>query len=165
MGRTLVAFFSATGATKRLAEKIANTICADIFEIKPLVEYTKDDLKWPSRNNRTCMEMKNKRFRPRISNGYVDLDEYDEIFLGFPIWYFTAPTIINTFIEQNNFAGKKVYVFVTSGVNTVDKSIKDLQTAYPYINFVSGKRFRSAFYPNDLVDWINECEGERCYTA
>ena len=163
MSSTLVAYFSATGTTKRLAHKIANTIDADLFEIQPSIEYTDDDLRWPSRNNRSCVEMKNKRFRPGVSNKIDNIDDYDEIFLGFPVWYFTAPTIINTFIEQNDFTGKKVYVFVTSGVNSVDKSFKDLQTAYPEICFVSGKRFSGTYYPRDVFDWINE--GERCYTA
>lgn len=165
MEKTLVAYFSATGATKRLAEKIANTIDADIFEIKPAEEYTKEDLRWPSRNNRSFVEMKDKNFRPKIKDGIIDMDDYDEIFLGFPIWYFTAPSIINTFIEQNDFRGKRVYVFATSGVNNADKSFKDLQNTYPYINFVSGKRFRCAFYPNDLFNWLRECENEKCYSA
>lgn len=163
MSSTLVAYFSATGTTKRLAHKIANTIHADLFEIQPTIEYTDDDLRWPSRNNRSCNEMKNKRFRPGVTNKIENMDEYDEVFLGFPIWYFTAPTIINTFIEENDFTGKKVYIFVTSGVNSVDKSFKDLQAAYPDICFVSGKRFRGAFYPKDLYTWINE--SEKCFTA
>ena len=141
MSSTLIAYFSATGTTKRLAHKIAKTIDADLFEIQPTIEYTNDDLRWPSRTNRTCVEMKNRRFRPGIVNKVENMDDYDVIFLGFPIWYFTAPTIINSFIEQNDFTGKKVYIFVTSGVNSVDKSFKDLQTAYPNICFVSGSIF------------------------
>lgn len=154
MDKTLVVFFSATGATKRLAERIANTLYADIFEIKPLVEYSDEDLKWPSRNNRSCMEMKNKRFRPEMLNNIDSLDEYSRIFIGFPIWYYTAPSIINTFIEENNFDGKDVYIFVTSGVNTVDKSFKDLKKTYPNINFITGKRFSGAFYPRELYKWL-----------
>lgn len=163
MEKKLVAYFSATGATKRLAEKIAKTLDADIFEIEPSVEYTNDDLRWPSRNNRSCVEMKNKRFRPGVLNKISNIDEYDKIFLGFPVWYYTAPTIINTFIEQNDLVGKAVYVFVTSGVNTVDKSIKDLQKTYPEICFISGKRFSGAFYPKEVFNWINQDEG--CYVV
>lgn len=83
---------------------------------------------------------------------------YSEVFLGFPVWYYTAPTIINTFIEQNNLIGKDVYVFVTSGVNSADKSIKDLQRTYPEINFISGKRFSGTFYPREVFNWLNETE-------
>lgn len=156
MGKTLVAYFSATGATKRLAEKIANTLDADIFEIEPVSKYTEEDLKWPSRKNRSCIEMKNKDFRPCVLKKVENTEEYDTIFLGFPVWYFTAPTIINTFIEENNLVGKDTYVFVTSGVNSVDKSLKDLQKAYPNINFISGKRFSGAFYPKEVFNWLSE---------
>lgn len=156
MDKTLVVFFSATGATKRLAQRIANTLDADIFEIKPLVDYSDDDLKWPSRNNRSCMEMKNKRFRPEMLNNIDSIEKYNRIFIGFPVWYYTAPTIINTFIEENNLVGKDVYVFVTSGVNSVDKSFKDLKKTYPGISFISGKRFSGAFYPREVYNWLEE---------
>ena len=157
MGKTLVTYFSATGATKRLAEKIANTLEADIFEIEPVAKYTYDDLKWPSRDNRSCMEMKNKKSRPRVVNKLGNTDEYDKIFIGFPVWYYTAPTIINTFIEENNLEGKDTYVFVTSGVNSVDKSFKDLKKTYPNISFISGKRFSGAFYEKEVFNWIKDC--------
>ena len=124
MGKTLVTYFSATGATKRTAEKIAGVLHADIFEIEPVVKYTNDDLKWPSRDNRSCMEMKNKKFRPLVSNKLENSEDYDKIVLGFPVWYYTAPTIVNSFIEENNLDGKKAYVFVTSGATSVDKSFK-----------------------------------------
>lgn len=156
MEKTLVAYFSATGATKRLAEKIANTIGADIFAIEPMVEYTNEDLRWPSRDNRSCIEMKNKKFRPGISNRLSNIDQYDRIILGFPIWYYTAPTIINTFIEQNDFRGKDTYVFVTSGVNGVEKSMRDLRKTYPDISFISGRRFNGAFYEKEVFNWLNE---------
>lgn len=163
MGKTLVVYFSATGATKRLAEKIANTLDADIFEIEPLIEYSTEDLRWPSRDNRSFIEMKNKRYRPSVVSKISNIDDYDEVFLGFPVWYYTAPTIINTFIEQNNLIGKDIYVFVTSGAHSVDRSLKDLQTTYPYISFISGKRFSGAFYPREVYNWINE--NENCYLA
>ena len=131
MGKILVSYFSATGATKRLAQKIAGVLDADIFEIEPEVKYTNEDLRWPSRNNRSCIEMKNKRFRPLVSNKLDNSEEYDEILIGFPVWYDTAPTIVNTFIEENDLDGKVAYVFVTSGVTSVDKSFKDLKKMYP----------------------------------
>ena len=156
MYKTLVAYFSATGATKRLAHKIAKTLDADTFEIEPVNKYTNDDLKWPSRNNRSFLEMKHKEFRPGVLNKISNIDDYDEVFLGFPVWYYTAPTIINTFIEENNLEGKPVYIFVTSGVNSVDRSLKDLQKTYPNITFISGKRFSGVFYPKEVYKWIGE---------
>ncbi|MBR0350229.1 MAG: NAD(P)H-dependent oxidoreductase [Clostridia bacterium] len=157
MGKNLVVFFSATGATKRLAQKIANALEADIFEIEPAVGYTDDDIKWPSRDNRSCIEMKNKSFRPLVLNKIEGIEKYDNIFLGFPIWYYTAPTIVNTFIEENHLEGKNTYVFVTSGVNSVDKSFKDLKKMYPDINFISGRRFSGAFYEKELYNWLEDC--------
>lgn len=154
MGKTLVTYFSATGATKRTAERIAGVLNADIFEIKPVVKYTDDDLKWPSRDNRSCMEMKNRRFRPLVSEKLQNAEDYDKIVIGFPVWYYTAPTIVNTFIEENNLDGKKAYVFVTSGATGVDKSLKDLKRAYPEVQFVSGKRFNGSFYSKEVLDWV-----------
>lgn len=155
MGKILVTYFSATGATKRLAEKIAGVLGADIFEIEPEIKYTNEDLKWPSRTNRSCIEMKNKRFRPLVLNKLENTKEYDEILIGFPVWYDTAPTIVNSFIEENDLGGKKVYVFVTSGVTSVDRSLKDLKKAYPNIKFISGKRFSGSFREKDLLDWVS----------
>lgn len=154
MGKTLVSYFSATGATKRLAEKIALDLKADIFEIEPEVKYTTEDLKWPSRSNRSFVEMKNKRFRPLVVNKVQNSEEYDTVFLGFPVWYDTAPTIVNTFIEENDLKGKDVYVFVTSGVTGVERSFKDLKRMYPSINFISGRRFSGAFRTKDLYNWL-----------
>ena len=155
MGKILVSYFSATGATKRLAQKIAGVLDADIFEIEPEIKYTKEDLKWPSRNNRSCIEMKNKKFRPLVSNKLDNSEEYDEILIGFPVWYDTAPTIVNTFIEENHLEGKVVYVFVTSGVTSVDKSFKDLKKSYPNIKFISGKRFSGSFREKDVLNWVS----------
>ena len=155
MGKILVTYFSATGTTMRLAEKIANVLDADTFEIEPEIKYTTEDLKWPSRTNRSYIEMKNRKFRPLVLNKLDNIDEYETIFLGFPIWYNTVPTIVNSFIEENNFDGKEVYVFVTSGAHTVDKSIKDLQKTYPNINFISAKRFNGAFCKRELLNWVN----------
>ena len=154
MGKILVCYFSATGATKRLAEKIADVLNADIFEIEPVVKYTNDDLRWPSRDNRSCKEMKNKRFRPLVLNKLENSEDYDTVLIGFPVWYFTAPTIINSFIEENNLRGKKAYVFVTSGATTVDKSFRDLKKAYPEVGFVSGKRFNGSFYSREVLEWV-----------
>ena len=154
MGKILVSYFSATGATMRLAEKIAKVLDADVFEIEPVVKYTESDLKWPSKVNRAFLEMKDKDYRPKIAKKVENLDDYNTVVLGFPIWYYTAPTIVNTFIEENNLEGKDVYIFITSGANTVDKSIKDLKKTYPKINFISGKRFNGSFHKKEILDWV-----------
>lgn len=156
MGRILVSYFSASGGTKRLAEKIAKVLDADTFEIEPKIEYTKEDLKWPSKTNRSFLEMKNKSSRPLVQNKIKNTDDYDVVFVGFPIWYDAAPTIVNTFIEENDLSGKDVYIFVTSGVHSVERSIKELKKTYPYIRFISGKRFSGSFRPKDVFNWV-EC--------
>ncbi len=154
MSKILVCYFSATGATKRMGEKIAGILGADTFEIEPVVKYTTEDLKWPSRTNRSYIEMRNKRFRPLVLNKLSNVDDYDIILMGFPVWYNTAPTIINTFIEENNLNGKKVYVFVTSGATGVEKCVRDLQRTYPNISFISGKRFNGSFYKKEVCEWV-----------
>ena len=154
MNKTLVAYFSATGATKRLAHKLSKLLHADTFEIEPEVKYTEEDLRWPDRDNRACMEMKNKRFRPLVSKKLSDADKYDKVLLGFPVWYNTAPTIINTFLEENNLNGKNVYLFITSGATPVDKSLKDLRKTYPNVNFISGKRFNGSFMDEEVLEWV-----------
>ena len=154
MKKVLVCYFSATGATKRLGEKIAGLLNADIFEIEPVVKYTTEDLKWPSRTNRTIMEMRNKNFRPLVLHKLENAEDYDTIVLGFPIWYNTAPTIVNSFIEENDLNGKDVYLFATSGATSVEKSFRDLQKMYPGINFISGKRFNGSFYQKEVLEWV-----------
>ena len=155
MGKTLVAYFSATGSTKRLANKLSEVLSADTFEIEPEIKYTADDLKWPDRRNRSFMEMKNKNFRPLVLNKLENEKDYDKVLLGFPVWYNTAPTIVNTFIEENNLTGKDVYVFVSSGATSVEKSFRDLRRSYPNINFIDGKRFNGSFHSNDVLNWVN----------
>ena len=154
MCRILVSYFSATGATKRVAENIANTVNADLFEIEPVLKYTAEDLEWPSKDNRAKNEMKNKHFRPPIVKKSLDTEKYDKVVLGFPVWWNTAPTIVNTFLESYNLVGKKVYVFVTSGATDVDRSFRDLKKSYPYMDFISGKRFNGSFMEKEVKDWI-----------
>ena len=140
MDKILVVYFSATGVTKRLAEKIANTLNADIFEIQPKVQYTNEDIRWAQKGNRAFVEMKNKKYRPGVLRKLNNADEYDTVFIGFPIWYDTAPTIVNTFLEENNLNGKNAYIFATSGATSVDRSLKDLSKAYPNISFCRCKK-------------------------
>lgn len=155
MGKILVTYFSATGATKRLAEKIAKLVDADIFEIEPVVKYSTKDLDWTDKTSRSSLEMKNKTFRPRTLKKLNNVDDYSSVVIGFPVWWYAAPSIINTFIEENDLQGKKVYVVVTSGVTGVEGSLKKLKKEYPYINFIGGKRFNGGFMKEEIVDWIS----------
>ena len=151
----VVCYFSASGITKRVAESISSAINADIFEIEPSISYTSVDLDWTNKNSRTSVEMSDKSSRPSIKSS-GDISKYDTVIIGFPVWWYTAPTIINTFIESNNFDGKRVYIFVTSGSSTVDSSFNDLKEKYPNISFISGKRFNSGVLKEDILSWINE---------
>ena len=115
MSKTLVTYFSVSGATKKVAEKISIAAGADLYEIKPEDSYTKEDLNWNNKNSRSSIEMNDPNSRPFIADKVDNFEEYDVIFLGFPIWWYIAPTIINTFIESYDFAGKTVVTFCTSG--------------------------------------------------
>ena len=154
MSKVLVAYFSASGVTRRVAEKIATAINSDIFEIEPVEKYTKADLNWMNKNSRSSVEMNNKEFRPPVLNKVENVDQYDTIVIGFPVWWYTAPTIINTFIEENNLSGKNAYVFVTSGSTGYEGSFNDLKNAYPEINFISGKRLKGKESEEDYRNWI-----------
>ena len=127
MGKKLVAYFSASGTTKKVAEMIAEISKADLFEITPKIPYTKADLNWMDKKSRSSVEMNDKKFRPEIANADIDTNDYDEIILGFPIWWYVAPTIINTFLEANDFSGKKIILFATSGGSGFGNTVRELQ--------------------------------------
>ena len=150
---TLVTYFSASGVTKRVAEKVANALDADIFEIAPETPYTAADLDYMDKTSRSTIEMNDKTFRPPIKET-IDVSEYDTILIGFPVWWYTAPTIINTFIEQNDLKNKDIYVFVTSGSSSYESSFNDLKTTYGDLNFVSGIRLTGLESVDDIVKWI-----------
>ncbi len=154
MNKKLVCYFSATGTTKNVASNIANAINGDLFEIEPVQKYTKADLNWLNLKSRSSLEMKDKSSRPEIVNKIENLDNYETIVIGFPVWWYTAPTIINTFIEENDLSNKKIYVFVTSGSSSHAKSFKDLKEKYPNLNFVDAKRFKGKESDNDYIEWI-----------
>ena len=142
--KTLVAYFSATGTTEQVAKELADVTGGTLYEIKPEVRYTDADLDWHDRNSRSSVEMMNKNSRPAIIKDLNDADGYDRIFIGFPVWWYTAPTIINTFIETYGFKGKTVILFATSGGSTVDKANKDFAASYPAINWKPGKTLNGA---------------------
>ena len=151
--KTLVTYFSASGTTKRVAETIATTIGGDLFEIEPQELYTSEDLNWMNKKSRSSLEMADKSSRPAIKNKVTNLNEYDKVIIGFPVWWYTAPTIINTFIEENDLAGKDIYIFVTSGGSSFAGSLKDLQNTYPNLNFVKGIRFKKPD-TDEINDWL-----------
>ena len=127
MSKKLVAYFSASGVTAKVAELLADAVGADIHEIKPKVPYTKADLNWMDKKSRSSIEMADKKIRPEIAESNVRIEEYDVIFLGFPIWWFVAPTIINTFLEKYDFSGKKIVLFATSGSSKFGNTVKELK--------------------------------------
>ena len=131
MSKKLVAYFSASGNTKEAAETIAKAAGADICEITPKVRYTKADLNWMDKKSRSSVESNNKSFRPEIIKNDIDMGQYDEVIIGFPIWWYVAPTIVNTFLEAYDFAGKKIVLFATSGGSGFGNTVKELQPSAP----------------------------------
>ena len=127
MGKKLVAYFSATGTTKNVAEKLAEILDADTFEIVPAVPYTQQDLDWTNCNSRSSVEMNDRRTRPAIVGKVENMDEYDTVFLGFPVWWYTEPRAVDTFLDQYDFSGKTVVLFATSGSSGLAKAVKSVR--------------------------------------
>lgn len=125
----LVAYFSATGTTKNMAKKVATEVGGDLFEITPETLYTATDLNWMDKKSRSSVEMSDKFFRPKMNGEKIDISKYDEIYIGFPIWWYVAPTIINTFLESDDFSGKKIKLFATSGGSGFGKTVQELQAS------------------------------------
>lgn len=139
MAKKLVAYFSTGGVTKRAAERLAKQEGADLFEIRPVRPYTAADLDWTDKNSRSTLEMKNKSSRVEIAERVPHLEQYDEIFLGFPIWWGVAPHIINSFLEQYDLTGKTVSPFATSGGSGYGRSNRELEASAPGATFHPGK--------------------------
>ena len=153
MGKKLVAYFSASGTTRKIAEMIAEATAADLYEILPKQPYTKDDLNWMDKKSRSSVEMSDKKFRPEISNTDVQVEKYDEIILGFPIWWYVAPTIINTFLEKYDFSGKKIVLFATSGGSGFGNTVSELKPSAPDAEIVEGKVINKAT-KQEIAEWI-----------
>ena len=153
MGKRLVAFFSASGTTKIVAEMIASAADADMYEIMPKQPYSKADLNWMDKKSRTSVEMSDKKFRPEISDTDVSVDQYDKIVLGFPIWWYVAPTIINTFLEKYDFTGKKIVLFATSGGSGFGNTVNELKISAPDAVIVEGKVFHKA-EKREIAEWV-----------
>ncbi len=151
----LVAYFSATGTTKKVAQNLAQITKGDIYEIKPLTLYTSEDLDWTNPNSRTSLEMKDQTFRPGIVQENLSLKDYDIIYLGFPIWWGTAPTIVRTFLEKQDFSNKKVIIFVTSGTGGIGNVDQDLKSSIssPAI-IIKGKALNGNPSVEELTEWV-----------
>ena len=154
MSNTLVAYFSAGGTTKKAAAKVAEAAGADLYEIRPKVPYTDADLNWMDKKSRSTMEMSNPTSRPGIAVKRDNMDEYDTIFVGFPIWWYIAPTIINTFLESYNLKGKTVIPFATSGGSGMGKTNEKLAPSCPGAKLLHGKMFNSYSSKADLSAWV-----------
>lgn len=131
MSKKLVAYFSASGVTAKVADILADAVGADIYEIRPEVPYTKADLNWMDKKSRSTIEMNDRTSRPAIADKNAKVEQYDTIFLGFPIWWYRAPSIINTFLESYNFSGKKIILFATSGGSMFGKTVEELKVSVP----------------------------------
>ena len=153
MGKKLVAFFSASGTTRKIAEMIAQAVEADLYEIMPKQPYSKADLNWMDKKSRSSVEMNDKKFRPEITDMDVQIDKYDEILLGFPIWWYVAPTIINTFLEKYDFSGKKIVLFATYGGSGFGNTVSELKPSAPEAVIVEGKVFHKAA-KREIAEWI-----------
>ena len=156
MSKNLVAYFSCTGTTKKLAKNLAEAVNGDLFEIKPKEEYTSSDLNWRDRSSRVSKEMNDKNSRPEILNKIDNMEEYDRVFLGFPIWWYTAPRIINTFLESYHFSNKEIVVFCTSGGSGVGNTVEDLKLfCSNATKWMAGKRFPGNTSVEELKNWVN----------
>ena len=154
MSNKLVAYFSASGVTAKVAETLAEAIGADIFEIEPKVPYTEVDLNWMDKKARSTIEMNNPASRPEIAVKRDNMKDYDIIFVGFPIWWYVAPTIINTFLESYDFSGKTVVLFATSGGSGMGETLKKLAPSCPNAKLIEGKVFRRSTGREQLAAWV-----------
>lgn len=154
MSKKLVAYFSASGVTAKYAEKLSEITGADLFEIKPSIKYTDADLDWMDKNSRSTVEVKNPDSRPEIAEKLSDMEQYDTIFVGFPIWWYVAPTIIDTFLESYDFSGKTIIPFATSGGSGMGKTEEVLRKVCPNADIKNGKVINRMPAP-ELADWVN----------
>ena len=154
MSRKLVAYFSASGVTAKVAEKLSEAIGADLYAIEPEVPYTDADLNWRDKQSRSSIEMQDHTSRPKIAGKRDNMTDYDTIFVGFPIWWYVAPTIINTFLESYDLTGKTVIPFATSGGSDMGDTNKKLQPSCPNSKLIEGKVFSNSAAPAELAAWV-----------
>lgn len=155
MSKKLVAYFSASGVTANAAKMVAEAAKADLFEIKPAVPYTKDDLNWMNKQSRSSVEMNDKNSRPEIAEKCENMSDYDTIYLGFPIWWYVAPTIINTFLESYDFSGKTIILFATSGGSGFGRTVDNLKNSVSDSSIIKeGKILNGIHSVSDIESWV-----------
>ena len=153
MSKKLVAYFSASGVTGNVAKVLAEAVGADLYEIKPAVPYTSADLNWMDKNARSTVEMNDPSSRPAVASADANVQDYDVVFVGFPIWWYVAPTIINTFLEQYDFTGKTIVPFATSGSSGMGKTNEKLAPSCPGAKLLPGKLLNGKPSKQDLAAW------------
>ena len=151
--KKLVAYFSASGVTKSAAEHLAKAVGADLFEIKPTVPYTPADLDWTNKKSRSSVEMSDPDSRPEILEQLSNMEDYGTVFIGFPIWWYVAPAIINTFVESYDFSGKTIVPFATSGGSGMGKTVEVLKSLCPSANWKKGKML-NRISDRELESWV-----------
>ena len=151
--KVLVAYFSASGVTKGVAQQLAEVTDGTLHEIRPEQPYTDADLDWRNKQSRSSVEMQDRKSRPAITGKLQNMQDYSVVYVGFPIWWYTCPTIVNTFMEAYDFQGKTVIPFATSGGSSIKKACEDLKVAYPDINWKEGKLLNHAS-KDDLKKWV-----------
>ena len=156
MSKKLVAYFSASGTTAKVAKKMAEAIGADLFEIKPEIPYSGADLNWQNKNSRSSVEMNDRSSRPAIAVKAVNMPQYDVVFVGFPVWWYREPSIIDTFMESYDFAGKTVIPFATSGGSGLGDSAANMQKLAKGAKVVNGKRFSGSASAEELKAWAGQ---------
>ena len=156
MSHTLVAYFSATGTTAKVAERLAGVLDADLYEIQPAVPYTAADLDWTDKKSRSSVEMSDKAFRPAVKGEVENMAQYTTIYLGFPIWWYVAPTLVNTFLEQYDLSGKTIVPFATSGSSGMGNTNRELAPSCPGAVLKEGKRFPAQVSAETLKQWVEE---------
>ena len=155
MSKKIVAYFSASGTTAAVAKTLAEVAGADLYEIKPQTPYTRADLNWQDKKSRSSVEMNDKSFRPVLADRDAHVENYDTMFLGFPIWWYTAPTIINTFLESYDFTGKTIILFATSGGSGFGKTAADLKNSAKGAVIRDGKLLNGRQSKEALTVWVN----------
>ena len=158
MSKKLVAYFSASGVTAQVAKDLAAAAGADLFEIRPVTPYTKEDLDWMNDKSRSSVEMKDKGFRPPVAEKLANMADYDVIFLGFPIWWYVAPTIVNTFLESYDFSGKTIVPFGTAGSCEVGETNAALAPSCPGAKLLDGKVLKKGGSSIAAADWLKTLE-------
>lgn len=160
MSRKLVAYFSASGVTAKVAEKLSEAIGADLYAIEPEVPYTKADIDWMDKKSRSTIEMNNPASRPAIAGKRDNMNDYDTVFVGFPIWWYVAPTIINTFLESYDLTGKTIIPFATSGGSDMGKTNEKLLPSCKGAKLLNGKVFKASVSGADLAKWAEGLENK-----